>query len=89
MLATFGLLVATAVILPEASEATLIRAPSVMAVVLFVPVCAAGVRRFHDLDRSGWHLLWGLIPFVPIVLYGWWTLPGTKGPNRFGPDPLA
>ena len=34
---------------------------------LFVSVVAA-IRRFHDMDRSGWHLLFGLIPFVGVVV---------------------
>lgn len=50
---------------------------------------AVTVRRFHDLDRSGWHwfLLW--IPLVNIVV-GLQLLfqQGTPGPNQFGPDPL-
>ena len=34
---------------------------------LFVSVVAA-IRRFHDMDRSGWHLFFGLIPFVGVVV---------------------
>jgi uncharacterized membrane protein YhaH (DUF805 family) len=61
-----------------------------------VPAIAVTVRRFHDRDMSGWWLLGfvvlGMIPLVgfiasiaQIVLM---ALPGTKGPNRFGEDPL-
>lgn len=53
-----------------------------------VPGLAVSVRRLHDQDRSGWLLLLWLIPFL-----GWFALlvlmclDGTRGANRFGPDP--
>lgn len=54
-----------------------------------VPSLAVGVRRLHDTDRSGWWLLIGLIPFVGwIVLLVFLVSSGTRGPNRFGPDPV-
>ena len=56
---------------------------------LLLPNIAVGVRRLHDLDRSGWWLLIVLIPLVGfIVLLVWACTRGTLGPNRFGPDPL-
>jgi uncharacterized membrane protein YhaH (DUF805 family) len=55
-----------------------------------VPGLAVTIRRLHDLDKSGWNLLWALIPLVgPIMLIVWYATAGTRGPNRFGPDPLA
>jgi len=57
---------------------------------LLVPSLAAGVRRLHDTDRSGWWLLIALVPLVgAIVLLIFFMLEGIKGPNRFGPDPYA
>jgi uncharacterized membrane protein YhaH (DUF805 family) len=57
---------------------------------LLVPSLAAGVRRLHDTDRSGWWLLIVLIPLVgAIVLLVFLVLEGTRGDNRFGPDPYA
>ncbi len=55
----------------------------------FVPSLAVSVRRLHDTDRSGWWLLLWLIPFVGwIVLLVFMVMGGTRGPNRFGPDPV-
>jgi uncharacterized membrane protein YhaH (DUF805 family) len=48
-----------------------------------VPIIACGVRRMHDQDRSGW---WIICPIVNLVFL---FLEGTKGDNRFGPDPKA
>lgn len=56
--------------------------------VSLIPGLAVSVRRLHDQDRTGWLLLLWLIPFL-----GWFAilvlmcLEGTRGPNRFGPDP--
>jgi uncharacterized membrane protein YhaH (DUF805 family) len=57
---------------------------------LFVPTVGVYVRRLHDIGKSGWWLLVGLVPVIGIgvVLY-WWAQPGTSGPNEFGPDPKA
>jgi uncharacterized membrane protein YhaH (DUF805 family) len=53
---------------------------------LFAPSISAAVTRLHDTGRSGWFLLWGLVPIAgPIVLFvvvG--CLPGDAGPNRYG-----
>lgn len=50
-----------------------------------VPGIALGVRRFHDIDKSGWWLLIGLIPVVGfLVLIYFFVQPPTPGPNRFG-----
>jgi len=54
-----------------------------------IPSIAVGVRRLHDTDRSGWWLLIGLIPLIgAIVLIVFMASSGTRGENRFGPDPL-
>ncbi len=56
---------------------------------LIVPSIAAGVRRLHDTNRSGWWLLLGFIPVIgAIVLIVFFCQRGTAGPNQFGPDPL-
>lgn len=57
---------------------------------LLAPNITVGVRRLHDRDKSGWWLLLCLIPVVGfIVLLIWFVQPGSIGPNRYGPDPLA
>jgi uncharacterized membrane protein YhaH (DUF805 family) len=54
----------------------------------FIPGIAVTVRRLHDTDRSGWMILIGLIPLIgSILLLIWYCTEGTRGPNRFGPDP--
>ena len=54
-----------------------------------VPGIAVSVRRMHDQDKHGAWVLIGLIPFAigPIWLLVLTCLPGTVGPNQYGPDP--
>ena len=56
--------------------------------LIFIPNLALVVRRLHDTDRSGWNILWGLVPLLGgfILLY-FYVTEGTRGPNRFGADP--
>jgi len=59
-------------------------------IALLIPGLAVTFRRLHDTDRSAWWLLIGLVPLIgPIVLIVFYCQEGTKGDNRFGPDPKA
>ena len=57
-------------------------------VAVIVPYLAVIFRRLHDTGRSGW---WFLIAFIPLVgvliLLVFLILQGTRGENRYGPDP--
>jgi uncharacterized membrane protein YhaH (DUF805 family) len=57
---------------------------------LLVPNLSAGVRRLHDIDKSGWWILVGVIPILGwIYLIYLYAQPGTPGENRFGPPSTA
>lgn len=64
---------------------------SLYGLAMIYPVLSIYAKRWHDRDKSGWWTLIGLVP----VIGGIWLLvelgilEGTKGANRFGPDPLA
>jgi uncharacterized membrane protein YhaH (DUF805 family) len=63
---------------------------ALLGLAMILPSLAAGVRRLHDTDRSGWWLLIALIPLIgAIVLLVFYVLEGTRGDNRFGPDPKS
>lgn len=56
--------------------------------IVLIPNLAVTIRRLHDQDKSGWFILLGLIPAIgPLILLVFYFLEGTRGPNRFGPDP--
>jgi len=59
----------------------------VAVIVLFLVQLALTVRRLHDTDREGWWYLISLVPFGSLVLLYFLVLPGTPGPNRYGPVP--
>ncbi|WNV76823.1 DUF805 domain-containing protein [Geodermatophilus sp. DSM 44513] len=60
----------------------------VVALALFLPSLAVSVRRLHDIGRTGWWVLLGLVPLVgTIVLIVFACLDSEPGPNRFGPAP--
>ena len=59
----------------------------VLAVIF--PQFAVSIRRLHDIDKSGWWILFGLVPLIGgIMLLIWAVSRGTEGPNQFGEDPL-
>lgn len=55
---------------------------------VLIPNIAVSVRRMHDIGKSGWHVVVGIIP-----LFGWiyvlycYVQPGQPGSNQYGPDP--
>lgn len=55
---------------------------------MLIPMLAVTVRRFHDQDYSGWMVLLNFIPYVGgLIVFVFMCIEGTRGPNRFGPDP--
>ena len=52
---------------------------------MFIPFIAVAARRLHDINKSGWFQLIGLIPLVGwIICIVWWASDGEKKNNRFG-----
>lgn len=63
---------------------------AVIALGFAVPTIAVTVRRLHDQNLSGWLYLLSFVPYLGgLAILVMMCLPGTKGPNRFGPDPLG
>lgn len=52
-------------------------------IAMLIPSISVGVRRMHDVNKSGWFIL---IPIYNLIL----TLTeGTHGPNEYGDDPYG
>ena len=88
--ASIALSILAGIIVGSASTAMML-IQLVIGLAFLVPSLAIAVKRFHDRDKSGW---WVLIIFIPLIGFIWYLvelgfLPGTPGPNRFGPDPLG
>ena len=53
-----------------------------------LPNLALSVRRLQDQDREWTHIFFGLIPFAGGIIHLiHMATEGTRGSNRFGPDP--
>ena len=73
---SYGLLFGLGFISPK-----LIIISSLYSLAVLIPGFAVGVRRMHDIGKSGWFIL---IPIYNIVLL---ATEGEKGPNQYGADP--
>ena len=53
--------------------------------VLLIPSFSVTIRRLHDINKSGWNLLWMLIPLlgsIYIIILN--ILKSTDGDNKYG-----
>ncbi|MBI3677989.1 MAG: DUF805 domain-containing protein [Proteobacteria bacterium] len=69
-------------------DATVIKIVFLIMLLNFLPLLAVQVRRLHDMELPGWYAFVGMLPgggaLLLLILS---ILPGTKGDNKFGPDP--
>jgi uncharacterized membrane protein YhaH (DUF805 family) len=57
---------------------------------LLLPGIAVAIRRMHDIGKSGWNILWGLIPLLGLIyLIYLYVQPGDPGSNAYGPPSSA
>ena len=56
---------------------------NIYSLVVLIPSIAVGVRRMHDVGKSGWFIL---IPIYNLILA---CTEGEKGENEYGIDPRA
>ncbi|MEM6376350.1 MAG: DUF805 domain-containing protein [Pseudomonadota bacterium] len=55
-------------------------------VALIVPHIAVSARRLHDIGRTGWWLLIGLVPVIgPLLLIYFYLQPSSDDETAFGP----
>lgn len=56
--------------------------------ITLIPALAVGVRRLHDIGKSGWMWLVGLIPLIgSIWLLVLFATNGNTGENKYGANP--
>ena len=60
----------------------------IWSLAILLPQLGLSARRLHDINKSGWLLLLGLIPVVGwIILIIWWAKEGDPTENQYGPVP--
>ena len=61
----------------------------IIAFIVWLIGISLSVRRWHDLNKSGWWLLVNVIPIIgwiyTLVMLGF--MPGDQGSNNYGPPP--
>lgn len=57
--------------------------------ILYYTHIPVSIKRLHDRNRSGWNLLWGVIPIIGalyiLIVCGFFK--GTEGNNKYGMNP--
>jgi uncharacterized membrane protein YhaH (DUF805 family) len=61
--------------------------PMLVSLALALATLGATVRRLHDAALPGWLALIAFAPYGVLATFALALLPGTVGPNRYGPDP--
>ena len=92
-LVVIALMIVSAVfgaVLGSAGRGLAVAVLGLFGLAMIVPSLAVSFRRLHDINKSAWWILISLVPFVGgLVLLVFHILPGTVGPNQYGPDPKA
>lgn len=55
--------------------------------VTLIPFLAVATRRFHDVGKSGWNLLWYFTCIGILYQLYLWISEGDHGQNEYGADP--
>jgi uncharacterized membrane protein YhaH (DUF805 family) len=63
---------------------------SVVYFSLMLPTVAVGMRRLHDIGKSGWYMLIWLVAVIGWVIMIYWAVqPGQPNTNQYGQEPDA
>ena len=57
---------------------------AIVSLATLLPYLAVGARRLHDIGRSGWWQLIGLIPLIGWLIMLYWCVQPSEGENRYG-----
>ena len=82
-------MVGLALIADRLSGSAVTAAAVLLWLMAFIPGLALTIRRLHDLDKPNWWCIGMIVPIVNfLLLFALLFFRGTRGPNRYGPDPL-
>lgn len=74
---------------PDIADAAASGASLIASLILAWPTLAISVKRWHDINLSGWMVLINLVPLIgwicSLICNGF--IAGTDGPNRYGHKP--
>jgi uncharacterized membrane protein YhaH (DUF805 family) len=55
--------------------------------ITFIPSFTCGIRRLHDIGRSGWWFLLGFVPLGGLVIFVFSLMDSEPGANEYGGNP--
>ena len=61
---------------------------SIISILLVVPSICVGIRRLHDIGRSGWWILLSFVPIVRLVILVFTLMPSQPTANEYDENPL-
>ena len=62
----------------------------ILSLAVLLPAIAVGARRLHDIGKSGWWLLLGLVPIIGGLVLIYFYLQPSDDTNKWGhPNPLG
>lgn len=56
-------------------------------IIMLLQYFPLAVRRFHDMNSSGWYVLFTFAPFGQLVILWLMFKKGTDGSNKYGEEP--
>ena len=72
----------------EATPAQLLTLSNAYSLVTLIPSISVGVRRLHDIGKSGWWFLISLTVVGILLIIYWACVAGDEGENRYGAPAL-
>ncbi len=80
----FVVLVSLVASFADAMVGTVVVISTIASLILLLPGIAVAVRRLHDSGKTGWNMLWGLLPFGVFYVLYLMLRPSTTGENAYG-----
>lgn len=62
---------------------------NILQLALLLPGLAVAVRRLHDTGRSGWNLLWVLLPLIGAIILIVFYCQASREANQYGEGPAS
>lgn len=87
MFALFSCLIAVICMVLDSAIGTGKWIGNIYSIAVFIPSLAVSCRRLHDIGKSGWWMLIGLVPIVGILLLVYVCKDSVQGENQYGPNP--
>lgn len=55
-------------------------------IAIIIPMLSVSVRRLHDINKSGWNMLWFLLPLIGVIILLIYWLKESTSDNQYGPS---